>query len=148
MEDKITLMFMIVLCICFIGLIISTIGLIVCKIQIKNLNNRTKYKPYQDKVWACFVENAGKFKFVEKIEYKPNDWAYVWKYGHYVINVWISDRNKPAHTSVHTDGYYFDGNRISTAGECVLCGFNYYRSKELARLLMMRYYKEKLYLAK
>lgn len=124
-------------------LIIVIIGLVV---NIKNVYSRTKYKPYQDKVWSWFIENADKFTFVEKVEYKPNEWAYCWRYGHYDINVWIKDRTKPATTSVHTDGYYFDGDKISRAGDCVLCGFNHYRSKELARLLMMRYYKEKLYL--
>lgn len=140
---KIETIFLIVL----LGLlIIAFIGLVVCQIKIKNLYDRTKYKPYLDKVWACFVENADKFKFIEKVEFRPNEWAYSWEYGHYRIEVWIKDRTKPAITSVHTDGYYFDGDRISKAGESVLCGFNDYRSKELARLLMHRYYKEKLYL--
>ena len=127
-------------------LIIATIGLAVCQIKIKNLYDRTKYKPYLDKVWACFVENADKFKFIDKIEFRPNEWAYTWEYGHYRIVVWIKDRTEPAYSSIHTDGYDFEDDRINTSGVCVLCGFNYYRSKELARLLMMRYYKEKLYL--
>lgn len=138
----------ILLGICGIGMLVSIIMLFIANKQIRDMEDRTKYKPYQDKVWACFVENASKFKFVEKVEFKPNQWAYCWRYGHYDINVWIKDRTKPATTSVHTDGYYFDGDKISLAGECVLCGFNYYRSKELARLLMHRYYKEKLYLVK
>ena len=43
------------------------------------------------------------------------------------------------------DGYDFNGDKISDAGVCVLCGFNHYRSKQLASILLHCLWEKKLY---
>ena len=113
---------------------------------MKNLFDRTKNKSYQDKVWSWFIENADKFVYNNYVEYKDGKLAHEWNYGHYHIIVWLNKDGKGGvSSSVVTDGYHFDGDKISRAGECVLCGFNDYRSKQLASILLRGLWVKKLY---
>ena len=130
----------------FSGIIVSIIDLIVCNKQIKDLYNRVKNKSYQDKVWSWFIENASKFIYKGWYEYKDGKLAHEWSYGHYNIIVWLpKDGKGVATSSVHTNGYDFNGEKISEAGVCVLCGFNAYRSKQLASTLLRGLWEKKLY---
>lgn len=136
----------ILLAIGFISIIVCTISMAVLEKEIKNFKNRTKYKPYKDKVWSWFIEDASKFIYNGWCEYKDGWLAHEWSYGHYKIIVWLfKDGKGVATSSVHTDGYYFDGDKISTAGHCVLSSFNEYRSKQLASILLRGLWKKKLY---
>jgi len=142
----IVMILQIILVLCFIGLIVCTIGLIICRKQIKDLYNRTKNKSYLDKVWSWFIEDASKFIYNGWCEYKDGKLAHEWSYGHYNITVWLpKDGKGVATSSVFTNGYYFNGDRISEAGDCVLCNFNEYRSKQLASILLRGLWEKKLY---
>lgn len=147
MEKEISSMILqIMLAFCFIGLIVCTIGLIINKKDMKNLYDRTKNKSYLDNVWSWFIEDASKFIYKGWYEYKNGKLAHEWSYGHYNIIVWLpKDGKGVATSSVHTDGYEFNGDKISEAGVCVLCGFNAYRSKQLASILLRGLWEKKLY---
>lgn len=137
---------MISIVICFIGLIVCIIGLIINKKEMKNFFDRTKNKSYLDNVWSWFIEDADKFIYKGWNEYKNGELAHEWSYGHYNIIVWLpKDGKDVATSSVHTDGYEFNGDEISEAGECVLCGFNDYRSKQLASILLQGLFAKKSY---
>ena len=147
MEKEMVLMILqIMLVLSFIGLIVCTIGLIINKKEMKDLYDRTKYKPYLDKVWSWFIEDADKFVYKGWCEFKEGRLAHEWDYGHYHIIVWLNKDGKGGvSSSVFTDGYHFDGDKISGAGECVLCGFNDYRSTQLASILLRGLWEKKLY---
>ena len=136
----------IILVLGFSVIIVCIIGLIVCNKQIKDLYNRAKNESYQDKVWSWFIENASKFTYKGWYEYNDGKLAHEWSYGHYNIIVWLpKDGKGVATSSVHTNGYEFNGDKISEAGVCVLCGFNAYRSKQLASILLRDLWEKKLY---
>ena len=145
--EKFTSVELIMLGFCAIVLVICVIVFIINLKKLKNLYNRTKNKSYQDKVWSWFIEDASKFIYNGCYEYKPGKLVHEWLYGHYRILVWLSvDRKDNAYSSIHTDGYYFDGNTINKAGECVLCSFNYYRSKQLASILLRDLWVKKIHI--
>ena len=136
----------IILILSFIWMLISIIVLIINNKKIKNLYNRTKNKDYQDKVWSWFIEDASKFIYKGWGEFMDGKLAHKWSYGHYQIIVWLSKDGKGVATSsIHTNGYDFNGDTISYSGKCVLCGFNEYRSKQLASILLHNLWKNKLY---
>lgn len=136
----------IILALCFIYMLVSIIALIINDKKIKNLYNRVKNKDYQDKVWSWFIEDANKFIYKGWSEFMDGKLAHKWSYGHYKIIVWLSKDGKDVATSsVHTDGYDFNGDTISYSGACVLCSFNEYRSKQLASILLHNLWKNKLY---
>ena len=144
--EKEMIFLQIVLVLGFSVIIVCIIGLIVCNKQIKDLYNRVKNESYQDKVWSWFIENASKFIYKGWYEYKDGKLAHEWSYGHYRIIVWLSKDGKGVATSsIHTDGYEFNGDKISEAGVCVLCGFNAYRTKQLASILLHELWEKKLY---
>ncbi len=136
----------IILALCFICMLVSIITLIIKDKQIKNLCNRIENENYQDKVWSWFIEDANKFIYKGWYEYMDGKLAHEWSYGHYKIIVWLSKDGKGVATSsVHTNGYDFNGDTISYSGACVLCSFNEYRSKQLASILLHNLWKNKLY---
>ena len=100
--------------------------------------DRTKYKPYLDKVWSWLIADVDKFVYKGWCEFKKDKIAHEWDYGHYTIIVWVDADNKKRipDASVHTHGYYFDGEKIDEAGDCVISSFNLYRSKHLASILL------------
>ena len=70
----------------------------------------------------------------------------VFEDGHYKIMVWLpKDGKGVATSSVHTEGYEFNGDKISESGVCVLSSFNEYRSKQLASILLRGLWGKKLY---
>lgn len=136
----------IILALCFICMLVSIIALIINDKQIKILCNRIKNENYQDKVWSWFIEDTDKFIYKGWCEFMDGKLAHKWSYGHYKIIVWLSKDGKGiATSSVHTDGYDFNGDTITYSGVCVLCGFNEYRSKQLASILLHNLWKNKLY---
>ena len=136
----------IILALSFICMLISIIVLIINNKKIKNLYNRAKNKDYQDKVWSWFIEDASKFIYKGWSEFMDGKLAHKWSYGHYQIIVWLSKDGKGVATSsIHTNGYDFNGDTISHSGACVLCSFNEYRSKQLASILLHNLWKNKLY---
>ena len=136
----------IILALSFICMLISIIVLIINNKKIKNLYNRAKNKDYQDKVWSWFIEDASKFIYKGWSEYGDGKLAHEWSYGHYKIMVWLpKDGKGVATSSVHTDGYEFNGDKISESGVCVLSSFNEYRSKQLASILLRGLWEKKVY---
>ena len=137
---------LIIVALCVIGIFVCTIELIITDKQIKDLYDRTKNEDYQDKVWSWLVEDASKFIYKGWFEYSDGNLIHEWSYGHYKIMVWLpKDGKGVATSSVHTDGYEFNGDKISEAGACVLCSFNEYRSKQLASILLRGLWEKKLY---
>ena len=137
---------LIIVALCVIGIFVCTIELIITDKQIKDLYDRTKNEDYQDKVWSWLVEDASKFIYKGWFEYSDGNLIHEWSYGHYKIMVWLpKDGKGVATSSVHTDGYEFNGDKISEAGACVLCSFNEYRSKQLASILLRGLWKKNLY---
>ena len=136
-----------------IGMLVCTISIIINdkKIkdldkQIKDLNDRTKNKSYQDKFWSWFIEDASKFIYKGWNEYEDGKLVHEWSYGHYDIIVWLPKDGKGiAKSTVFTNGYDFDGDKILKIGVCVLSSFNDYRSKQLASILLRGLWKKKLY---
>ena len=147
MEKEIVLIILqISLALCLIGMFVCAIELIISNRQIKNLTNRLKNKSYEDKVWSWFIEDASKFIYKGWNEYEDGKLVHEWSYGHYKIMAWLSKDGKGVATSsVHTDGYKFNGDKISEAGACVLSSFNEYRSKQLASILLRGLWEKKLY---
>ena len=145
MEKEMILINLVVL-LCIVVIVGCIIALIINDKQMKNLFNREKNKSYQDKFWAWFIEDASKFIYKGWCEYKDGKLAHEWSYGHYNIIVWLpKDGKGVATSSVHTNGYDFNGDKISESGVCVLCGFNEYRSKQLASILLRGLWEKKLY---
>ena len=147
MEKEIVLIILqISLALCLIGMLVCVIELIISNRQIKNLTNRLKNESYEDNVWSWFIEDASKFIYNGWFEYSDGNLIHEWSYGHYKIMVWLSKDGKGVATSsVHTDGYEFNGDKISEAGACVLSSFNEYRSKQLASILLRGLWEKKLY---
>ena len=137
---------LIIVALCVIGIFVCTIELIITDKQIKDLYDRTKNENYQDKVWSWFVEDASKFIYKGWFEFQDGKLVHEWSYGHYKIMVWLpKDGKGVATSSVHTDGYEFNGDKITEAGACVLSSFNEYRSKQLASILLRGLWEKKLY---
>ena len=147
MEKEIVLLILqISLALCLIGMLVCVIELIINNRQIKNLTNRLKNESYEDKFWSWFIEDASKFIYKGCHEFKDGKLAHEWSYGKYMIMVWLpKDGKGVATSSVHTNGYEFNGNTISEAGVCVLSSFNAYRSKQLASILLRGLWEKKLY---
>ena len=147
MEKEIVLIILqISLALCLIGMLVCVIELIINNRQIKNLTNRLKNESYEDNVWSWFIEDASKFIYKGWSEYGDGKLAHEWSYGHYKIMVWLpKDGKGVATSSVHTEGYEFNGDKISESGVCVLSSFNEYRSKQLASILLRGLWEKKLY---
>ena len=139
--------FLIIVIVCLALFVCCTIiALIINDKQIENLCNRIKNESYQDKVWSWFIEDASKFIYIGWDEYKDGQLAHAWTYGHYNIMVWLPKDGKGiATSSIHTQGYDFDGDKIIRAGACVISSFNEYRSKQLASILLRGLWKKNLY---
>ena len=140
-------MFLIIVIVCLALFVCCTIiALIINDKQIENLLDRLKNESYQDKVWSWFIEDTSKFIYNGWDEYNNGNLAHVWTYGHYIIMVWLSKDGKGiATSSIHTQGYEFDGDKIIRAGACVISSFNEYRSKQLASILLRGLWEKKLY---
>ena len=140
-------MFLIIVIVCLALFVCSTIiALIINDKQIENLLDRLQNESYQDKVWSWFIEDTSKFIYKGWFEYSDGNLIHEWSYGHYKIMVWLpKDGKGVATSSVHTDGYEFNGDKISEAGACVLSSFNEYRSKQLASILLRGLWEKKLY---
>ena len=107
--------------------------IIVSSIQIKKLNYEGK-KLLDSTTWMNFIEHINDFEYIRKCEYKTNKIVHTWYYGNYEINVWIDkETRKIPYTSIHT----------INSGDCVLSSFNRVRSKEMARKLIHKLWKEK-----
>ena len=121
-----------------VGIIACSIVYFVCKKHIRDIEDRTKYKPYLDNVWSWLIADVDKFVYKGWCEFKKDKIAHEWIYGHYIIMVWVDADNKKhiPDASVHTQGYYFDGEKIDEAGDCVISSFNQYRSRHLASILL------------
>ena len=146
MEKEMALINLVAL-LCIVGIVGCIIALIINDKQMKNLFNRGKNKSYEDKVWSWFIEDASKFIYKGWSEFMDGKLAHKWSYGHYQIIVWLSKDGKGVATSsIHTNGYDFNGDTISHSGACVLCSFNEYRSKQLASILLHNLWKNKLYI--
>ena len=147
MENEMALIInQIILALLFIGMFVCIIVLIINDKQMKNLFNREKNKSYEDKVWSWLIEDASKFIYKGWSEYGDGKLAHEWSYGHYRIMVWLPKDGKDAATSsVHTNGYEFNGDKISESGVCVLSSFNEYRSKQLASILLRGLWEKKMY---
>lgn len=145
-KEMVLIILLIILALCVIGMLVCTIELIVTDKQIKDLYDRTKNENYQDKVWSWFVEDASKFIYKGCHEFKDGKLAHEWSYGKYMIMVWLPKDGKGiATSSIHTQGYDFDGDKIIRAGACVISSFNEYRSKQLASILLRGLWEKKLY---
>ena len=145
-KEMVLIILSIILALCVIGMFVCTIELIITDKKLKDLYDRTKNKDYEDKVWSWFIEDASKFIYKGWSEYGDGKLAHEWSYGHYKIMVWLpKDGKGVATSSVHTNGYEFNGDKISEAGACVLSGFNEYRSKQLASILLRGLWEKKLY---
>ena len=145
MEKEMVLINLVVL-LCVVGIVGCIIALIINDKQMKNLFNREKNKSYEDKVWSWLIEDASKFIYKGWSEYGDGKLAHEWSYGHYKIMVWLpKDGKGVATSSVHTDGYEFNGDKIIESGACVLSSFNEYRSKQLASILLRGLWEKKLY---
>lgn len=140
-------MFLIIVIACLLLFVCCTIiALIINDKQIENLLDRLKNESYQDKVWSWFIEDTSKFIYKGWIEYDDGKLAHTWTYGHYKIMVWLSKNGKDiATSSIHTQGYEFDGDKIIRAGACVISSFNEYRSKQLASILLRGLWEKNLY---
>ena len=140
-------MFLIIVIVCLALFVCCTIiALIINDKQIENLCNRIKNESYQDKVWSWFIEDASKVIYKGWSEYGDGKLAHEWSYGHYKIMVWLpKDGKGVATSSVHTNGYEFNGDKIIRAGACVISSFNEYRSKQLASILLRGLWEKKLY---
>ena len=140
-------MFLIIVIVCLALFVCCTIiALIINDKQIENLLDRLKNESYQDKVWSWFIEDTSKFIYNGWDEFKDGQLAHVWTYGHYIIMVWLSKDGKGiATSSIHTQGYEFDGDKIIRAGACVISSFNEYRSKQLASILLRGLWEKNLY---
>lgn len=140
-------MFLIIVIICLALFVCCTIiALIINDKQIENLLDRLKNESYQDKVWSWFIEDTSKFIYKGCYEFKDGQLAHEWSYGKYMIMVWLSKDGKGiATSSIHTQGYEFDGDKIIRAGACVISSFNEYRSKQLASILLRGLWEKNLY---
>ena len=145
MEKEMVLINLVAL-LCIVGIVGCIIALIINDKQIKNLTNRLKNESYEDKIWSWFIEDASKFIYKGWHEYEDGKLIHEWSYGKYKIMVWLpKDGKGVATSSVHTNGYEFNGDTISEAGACVLSSFNAYRSKQLASILLRGLWGKKLY---
>ena len=136
----------IILALCVIGMFVCTIELIITDKKLKDLYDRTKNESYEDNVWSWFIEDASKFIYKGWFEFQDGKLVHEWSYGHYKIMVWLpKDGKGVATSSVHTDGYEFNGDKIIESGACVLSSFNEYRSKQLASILLRGLWEKKLY---
>ena len=145
-KEMVLIILLIILALCVIGMFVCIIESIITDKQIKDLYDRTKNESYEDKFWSWFIEDASKFIYKGWFEYEDEKLVHEWSYGHYKIMVWLPKDGKDAATSsVHTDGYEFNGDKISEAGACVLSSFNEYRSKQLASILLRGLWEKKLY---
>ena len=145
-KEMVLIILQISLALCLIGMLVCVIELIISNRQIKNLTNRLKNESYEDNVWSWFIEDASKFIYKGWSEYGDGKLAHEWSYGHYKIMVWLpKDGKGVATSSVHTEGYEFNGDKISESGVCVLSSFNEYRSKQLASILLRGLWEKKLY---
>ena len=136
----------IILALCVIGMFVCTIELIITDKKLKDLYDRAKNESYEDKFWSWFIEDASKFIYKGWFEFQDGKLVHEWSYGHYKIMVWLPKDGKDAATSsVHTDGYEFNGDKIIESGACVLSSFNEYRSKQLASILLRGLWEKKLY---
>lgn len=140
-------MFLIIVIVCLALFVCCTIiALIINDKQIENLLDRLKNESYQDKVWSWFIEDTSKFIYKGCYEFKDGQLAHEWSYGKYMIMVWLSKDGKGiATSSIHTQGYEFDGDKIIRAGACVISSFNEYRSKQLASILLRGLWEKNLY---
>lgn len=140
-------MFLIIVVVCLALFVCCTIiALIINDKQIEKLLDRLQNESYQDKVWSWFIEDTSKFIYNGWDEFKDGQLAHVWTYGHYIIMVWLSKDGKGiATSSIHTQGYEFDGDKIIRAGACVISSFNEYRSKQLASILLRGLWEKNLY---
>lgn len=139
-------MFLIIIVCLALFVCCTIIALIINDKQIENLCNRLKNESYQDKIWSWFIEDSSKFIYKGWDEYNNGNLAHAWTYGHYIIMVWLSKDGKGiATSSIHTQGYDFDGDKIIRAGACVISSFNEYRSKQLASILLRGLWKKNLY---
>ena len=145
-KEMVLIILLIIVALCVIGIFVCTIELIITDKQIKNLTNRLKNESYEDKFWSWFIEDADKFIYNGWFEFQDGKLVHEWSYGHYKIMVWLpKDGKGVATSSVHTDGYEFNGDKITEAGACVLSSFNEYRSKQLASILLRGLWGKKLY---
>ena len=145
MEKEMILINLVAL-LCIVGIVGCIIELIITNRQIKNLSNRIKNESYEDKFWSWFIEDASKFIYKGWHEYEDGKLIHEWSYGKYKIMVWLpKDGKGVATSSVHTDGYEFNGDKISESGVCVLSSFNEYRSKQLASILLRGLWGKKSY---
>ena len=145
-KEVVLIIFQISLALCLIGMFVCVVELIITNRQIKNLSNRIKNESYEDKFWSWFIEDASKFIYKGWHEYEDGKLIHEWSYGKYKIMVWLpKDGKGVATSSVHTDGYEFNGDKITEAGACVLSSFNEYRSKQLASILLRGLWEKKLY---
>ena len=128
----------ILLGICGIGMLVCIVMFFITKKQLRDMDDRTKYKPYLDKVWSWLIADVNKFVYKGWCEFKEGKIAHKWTYGHYSIMVWVNadDKKYIPYASVHTQGCYFDGDKINEAGSCVISSFNQYRSRHLASILL------------
>ena len=145
-KEMVLIILLIIVALCVIGIFVCTIELIITDKQIKNLTNRLKNESYEDKFWSWFIEDASKFIYKGWFEFQDGKLVHEWSYGHYKIMVWLpKDGKGVATSSVHTDGYEFNGDKIIESGACVLSSFNEYRSKQLASILLRGLWGKKLY---
>lgn len=121
----------------YIILSVIVIGLIVCVvlscssfIRAKNLKKEIT-RIFQKNVWLNFIEHIDKFVYVDIYEFSPNMFCHEWKYGNYRILVWVDKENRKIPTS-----------SIHTNNDVVLSSFNQKRSKEMARKLIHKLWKE------
>ena len=145
-KEMVLIILSIILALCVIGMFVCTIELIITDKKLKDLYDRTKNESYEDNVWSWFIEDASKFIYKGWFEFQDGKLVHEWSYGHYKIMVWLpKDGKGVATSSVHTDGYEFNGDKIIESGACVLSSFNEYRSKQLASILLRGLWEKKLY---
>ena len=145
-KEMVLIILSIILALCVIGMFVCTIELIITDKKLKDLYDRTKNESYEDNVWSWFIEDASKFIYKGWFEFQDGKLVHEWSYGHYKIMVWLpKDGKGVATSSVHTDGYEFNGDKIIESGACVLSSFNEYRSKQLASILLRGLWEKKLH---
>ena len=112
----------VIICLLLVELIVSIVGLIICKKEKRRFENDKK-KIKQDNLWDVLICDCDKCEFVKEL----NNMYDEWRYGPYSILVWkpntLNKSNKEFFATLHYKN------------DCVLCHFNRTKSEILAENL-------------
>lgn len=112
----------VIICLLLVELIVSIVGLIICKKEKRRFENDKK-KIKQDNLWDALICDCDKCEFVKEL----NNMYDEWRYGQYRVLVW-----KPKTLDKSIDEYLAT---MHYKDKCLLSNFNRTKSEILAENL-------------